>query len=44
MEKTFAAAYPNNSHIRPKVRQQLQVLEALGYLERTAKGEYRVLL
>lgn len=35
--------YPGNSHIEPKIRQKLQDLEALGYIERIEKGVYRVL-
>jgi type II restriction enzyme len=43
-EKEMHAIYPNNSHIREKIRQQLQVLIRLGYLDRTSPGEFRVLL
>lgn len=42
-EEAMHAVYPENSHVREKVRQQLQALTALGYLERVARGEYRVL-
>lgn len=38
------AAYPGNSHVRDKMRQQLQVLRDLGYLEFAGRGQYRVLL
>lgn len=38
------AAYPQNSRARPKIRQQLQVLRDLGYIEfLSRRGEYRVL-
>jgi type II restriction enzyme len=37
------AVYPNNTFIEEKIRQQLQELVALDYLERVARGEYRVL-
>ena len=43
-EGVMHAAYPGNSHLRPKIRQQLQVLRDLGYLEFLARGEYRALL
>jgi type II restriction enzyme len=34
--------YPKNLHIRPKIRQQLQVLRDKGYLEFTGGGFYRL--
>jgi type II restriction enzyme len=43
-EKTMHAAYPENSHVRDKIRQQLQVLRDLGYIEFLERGAYRVLL
>lgn len=43
-EAAMHAAYPENSHVRPKIRQQLQVLRDLGYIEFLAPGQYRVLL
>jgi len=43
-EETMHAAYPQNSHVRPKIRQQLQVLRDLGYVEFLERGVYRVLL
>ncbi|HEY5329164.1 MAG TPA: hypothetical protein VIJ79_04710 [Acidobacteriaceae bacterium] len=44
-EESMHAAYPENSHIRDKIRQQLQVLRDLGYIEFLDKrGGYRVLL
>lgn len=42
-EKRFSDAYPMNRHVAEKVRQQLQMLRALGYLERVGPGRYRVL-
>ena len=43
-EPLIRAAYPNNRHVREKIRQQLQVLRDLGYIEFVSKrGEYRVL-
>ncbi len=43
-EQVFAASYPGNSNIRAKVRQQLQVLRDLGYLEFCGRGSYRLLI
>jgi type II restriction enzyme len=44
-EEAMHAVYPTNSHVRPKIRQQMQVLRDLGYIEFLSKrGEYRVLL
>jgi type II restriction enzyme len=44
-EETMHAAYPENSHVRDKIRQQMQVLRDLGYVEFLSKrGEYRMLL
>lgn len=34
--------YPANRHIRPKIRQQLQVLRDRGYLEFCGRGQYRL--
>ena len=42
-EKRFSDAYPMNRHVADKVRQQLQVLRDLGYLEFLGRGRYRVL-
>ena len=41
-EKYFEANHPHNKNIRPKIRQQLQVLRDLGYLEFEGAGRYRV--
>jgi len=43
-EEQMHAVYPENSHKREKVRQQLQVLMALGYIDRVSPGEFKVLL
>lgn len=43
-EDLFFSVYPNNQNIRAKVRQQLQVLRDLGYLEFCGAGTYRLLL
>lgn len=42
-EKQLERIYPNNSHVRQKVRQQLQVLRDVGYLEFMGRGSYRLL-
>lgn len=41
-EPRLRAAYPNNNNIRPKIRQQLQVLRDNGYLEFRGRGLYRL--
>jgi len=43
-EEEFARTYPANQNIRPKIRQQLQVLRDLGYLEFLGGGSYRLLI
>jgi type II restriction enzyme len=40
-EDELARLYPGNRNVRPKIRQQLQVLRDQGYLEFTARGRYR---
>lgn len=40
----FAEEYPENRNVRPKIRQQLQVLRDLGYLAFLGNGEYRLLI
>lgn len=42
-EARFTDAFPMNRHASDKVRQQLQVLRDLGYLEFLGRGRYRVL-
>ncbi|HET7103349.1 MAG TPA: DpnI domain-containing protein [Terracidiphilus sp.] len=43
LETRFSEAYPQNQHVRDKVRQQLQVLRDLGVLKFEGRGEYRLL-
>jgi type II restriction enzyme len=42
LEDEFARVYPENHHVRDKIRQQLQVLRDLGVLEFVGRGEYRI--
>lgn len=42
LESRLSSAYPNNNNVRPKIRQQLQVLRDNGYLEFTGRGRYRL--
>ncbi len=42
LENRLARLHPNNSHIRPKIRQQLQVLRDLGLLKFLGEGSYRL--
>lgn len=39
-EDELQATHPHNRNIRPKIRQQLQVLRDLGLAEFTGRGEY----
>lgn len=41
-ESHLAALYPNNNNVRPKIRQQLQVLRDRGYLDFSSRGRYRL--
>lgn len=41
-EKDLQRQYPANAHVRPKIRQQLQVLRDAGFLQFTGKGRYRL--
>lgn len=41
-EDELAALYPANWHVRPKIRQQLQVLRDVGFLNFTGRGTYRL--
>jgi type II restriction enzyme len=43
-EAQFRAAYPDNKNIRPKVRQQLQVLRDHGFVQFEGRGRYRLLI
>lgn len=40
-ETRLAAEFPNNKHIRPKLRQQLQVMRDRGLIEFLGNGRYR---
>ncbi len=42
LEEEFERAYPNNHHVRDKIRQQLQILRDLGVLSFVGRGEYRI--
>jgi type II restriction enzyme len=39
-ERELAALHPENRHVRPKIRQQLQRLVAKGIIVRTERGKY----
>jgi type II restriction enzyme len=41
-EDRLSGLYPANQHVRPKIRQQLQVLRDRGWLEFLGRGRYRV--
>jgi type II restriction enzyme len=41
-EAHLSGVYPNNRHIREKIRQQLQVLRDRGYLDFVQRGSYRL--
>jgi type II restriction enzyme len=41
-ETHLGALYPENRHVRQKIRQQLQVLRDHGYLEFVSRGHYRL--
>jgi len=41
-EKRLSQIYPNNKHVKQKIRQQLQVLRDHGYLEFVSRGYYRL--
>lgn len=43
-ESFFADVYPRNKNIRAKLRQQLQVLRDLGYVEFLGRGHYKLTL
>ena len=42
-EQSLQALHPNNKNVKPKIRQQLQVLRDLGFLSFEGDGRYRVL-
>ena len=41
-EGRLSQLYPGNNNVRPKIRQQLQVLRDQGYLEFVGRGSYRL--
>lgn len=41
-ERQLSTIYPRNNNVRPKIRQQLQVLRDNGYLEFLGNGRYRL--
>jgi hypothetical protein len=41
-EDRLSQIYPENRHVRPKIRQQLQVLRDQGYLDFISRGYYRL--
>jgi len=41
-ERRLSQIYPSNNNVRPKIRQQLQVLRDNGYLEFVSRGHYRL--
>ena len=41
-EGRLSQLYPNNRHVRQKIRQQLQVLRDSGYLDFVSRGYYRL--
>ncbi len=40
-EDALAKKYPNNNHIKDKIRQQLQILRDKGIIEFRGRGSYR---
>ncbi len=42
-EQSLQALHPNNRNVKPKIRQQLQVLRDLGFISFEGNGQYRVL-
>ena len=38
----LSALYPDNANVRPKIRQQLQVLRDQGYVAFVGRGRYRL--
>ena len=41
-ESLLRDIYPDNNNVRPKIRQQLQVLRDKGYLDFVSRGYYRL--
>ena len=42
-ENELSRLHPENTHIKDKIRQQLQILRDKGYLEFTGRGNYRLM-
>jgi Dam-replacing family. len=42
-ENILKTQHPNNNHIKDKIRQQLQKLRDIGFLEFTTKGNYKII-
>jgi type II restriction enzyme len=40
-DKVLSQRHPDNKHVKPKIRQQLQILRDLGYLQFVTRGRYR---
>jgi type II restriction enzyme len=40
-EEELSRQYPNNHHIKAKIRQQLQIIRDMGFLDFTTRGRYR---
>ena len=40
-EDILSQRHPENRHIKPKIRQQLQILRDMGYLQFVRRGQYR---
>jgi type II restriction enzyme len=41
-ENNLAELHPNNAHVRDKIRQQLQILRDLGFVEFLGRGKFRL--
>ena len=41
-ENRLSDLYPNNKHVKQKIRQQLQMLRDRGYLDFMSRGYYRL--
>ncbi|WP_316207683.1 MULTISPECIES: hypothetical protein [unclassified Bradyrhizobium] len=41
-DRHLSLLYPGNQNVRPKIRQQLQLLRDQGFLEFIARGRYRL--
>jgi type II restriction enzyme len=42
-EDELRVTYPSNRHIKEKMRQKLQILRDIGYLEFVGRGTYRLI-